>query len=116
LVQGNRNMMNYLVDLQPEKPKEIEIPPDGTSLDLLRAVYRNPTLHLQTRLRAAIAALPFEFPKLAVTAQVTEQGFAEILDKRLAKINNQKITNGNSPEIEVKPPMPRLADRRYRRM
>jgi hypothetical protein len=112
-------MVNGFPELvyQPRKEdQQISLGPDGTSLDLLRAVYRSPTLHLQIRLRAAIAALPFEFPKLAVTAQVTEQSFAEILDKRLAKINNQKIINGNPPEIEVKAPMPRLADRKYRRM
>jgi hypothetical protein len=47
-------MMNYLVDLQPEKPREIELPANGTSLDFLRMVYRNPTLALPVRMRAAI--------------------------------------------------------------
>jgi hypothetical protein len=108
-------MMNYLVDLQPEKAKEIEIPPNSNSLDLLRAVYRNP---LPVRMRAAIAALPFELPKLAVTAVINEQNFAEVLERRLKRIAELEATpiNASKPEIEIKSPMPRLADRRYRRV
>jgi hypothetical protein len=87
--------------------------------DFLKAVYMNADLPLSLRMRAAIELMPFVHPKLAVTAVVNEQNFAEVLDrrlKRLAEINNQKTINGNPHEIEVKPPMPRLADRRYRRV
>jgi len=107
-------MRNYLVD---EQRKEIEIPPNGNSLDLLRAVYRNAGLPLVTRMRAAMACLPHEAPKLAVTAVVSEQNFAELLDRRLKRIAELEAApiNASKPEIEVKPPMPRLADRRYRR-
>ena len=47
-----------------------------TALGLLQACYRNPTLNLTTRMRAAMAAIPFETPKLAVTAQVSENDIA----------------------------------------
>jgi hypothetical protein len=114
-------MMNYLVDLQPqEKPKEIELPPNGMSLDLLRMVYRSPSVPLSTRIRCAVAALPHEFPRLQVTAQVTDQNFASILDARIA--NMERINNGQTieakpvPQIEPKPVKPRVADRRYRRI
>jgi hypothetical protein len=111
-------MMNYLVDLQPERHKD-ELPANGTSLDLLRAVYRNPSLALPVRMRAAIAALPFELPKLAVTAVINEQSFAEVLERRLQ--NMERISNGNAKmieakQVETKTPMPRLGDRRYRRV
>jgi hypothetical protein len=47
-------------------------------------------------MRAAIAALPFELPKLAVTAVVTEQNFAEVLDQRLKRMAELEAGNGQS--------------------
>jgi hypothetical protein len=85
---------------------------------LLKAVYQNPGVPLPVRMRAAIACLPFEVPKLAVTAIVSEQNFAEVLERRLRRIAELEAAtpiNVSKPEIEVKPSMPRLADRRYRR-
>jgi uncharacterized metal-binding protein YceD (DUF177 family) len=97
----------------------IDLPANGTSLDLLRIIYRSPVLPLPVRMRAAIAALPHEHPRLQVVAQINEQGFAELLDRRLqrlAALENGKLIEGPKPEIDARPPMPRVADRRYRRM
>src|SRR5262249_9254341 len=102
---------------EDRKPQEIEIPADGISLDLLRVVYRNKQLPLATRMRAAIAALPFEVPKLAVTAVVSEQDFATLLDRRLKRIEETKARAIEAtPPLEVKPALPGLSDRRYRRI
>jgi hypothetical protein len=56
-----------------------------TSLDLLRAVYRSPAVPLSVRLRAAIAALPHEHPKLAVTANLNGETFADALERAIAR-------------------------------
>ena len=103
------------------KPLEVEIPPDGISLDLLRAIYRSNQLPLTTRMRAAIAALPFESPKLAVTAVVSEQDFATVLDRRLKRIEEMKanaieatpVIDGEKADVRLPPVVP---DRRFRRM
>jgi hypothetical protein len=105
---------------------ELEFPANGMSIDLLRAVYRNPSIPLPVRMRAAIAALPHETPKLAVMGLVNEQSFAEILDRRLKRM--AELENGNpqpqpqtrmieaQPQADVRPPLATTNDRRFRRM
>jgi len=92
-----------------------------TALQLLQNVYRNPTVGMTTRMRAAMACLPFEAPKLAVTAVVSEQDFAIVLDRRLKRIDEMK-TNAieatpviDGEKVDVRLP-PRLLDRRFRRI
>jgi len=106
-------MFSDLFEEKAESPTEMG--PNGMSLDLLRAVYRNSAIPLSTRIRCAVAALPHEFPRLQVTAQVTDQDFASMLDERIK--NFERIQNGGTieakpvPRIEVKPPEPRLLRR-----
>ena len=52
----------------------IELAPGEISLDLLRRVYRSTQQPMSSRMRAAIEALPFEVPKLGVTANVMVDG------------------------------------------
>jgi hypothetical protein len=63
----------------------IEIAANATSLELLQHVYRNPSLPLSTRMRAAATALPFEFPKLAVTASFDGKDFADRLENAFSR-------------------------------
>jgi hypothetical protein len=70
----------------------------------------------------AIACLPHVTPKLAVMGMVSEQSFAELLDRRLRHMA-QLEANGNSPQqieqpetIETTRPMARTTDRRFCRM
>ena len=72
-------------------------------------------------MRAAIAALPHEVPKLAVTAVMADNDFATLLDRRLKRIEAMKAN-----AIEAKPIIdgekvdarlsPRLPDRRFQRI
>jgi hypothetical protein len=90
---------------------------------LLKAVYQNPEVPLSVRMRAAMACLPFETPKLAVTAQITEQDFATLLDRRLKRLAEMKLIEANGANVidakhqpvETKPPLARTPDRRFRR-
>jgi hypothetical protein len=125
-------MVNGFPELVYEDRKEdqLNLGPNGLSIDLLRAVYRNPSIPLPVRIRCAVAALPHEVPRLAVTAMVSEQSFAELLDKRLKRMA-QLEANGNRPQqiektinqpqtqpqiIETPKPLSRTTDRRFRRM
>src|SRR5262252_10580807 len=104
---------------EDKKPEEIEIPPNGISLDLLQAVYRNSSLPLSTRMRAAGLALPHEVPRLAVTAQVSDQGIAELLDRRLKRIEEMNLVEAKlsaGGQTDAKRPFPRLPDSRFRRI
>lgn len=71
----------------PEEETEAE--PFGvdvlSSLELLQAIYRNPAQPVARRMRAAIAALPFESPKLAVVAQVRGGGIGDQLEAAIKR-------------------------------
>lgn len=72
--------------LEDEAPERLEA---SSSLDLLRAIYSDPGQPLHRRMRAAIAALPFENPKLAVVASVgPDAGFASRLEQAIERSRN----------------------------
>ena len=87
---------------------------------LLKAVYQCPEVPLSVRMRAAMACLPFETSKLAVTAQITEQDFATLLDRRLKRLEEMKanaieatsLIDGEKVDVRLPPVVP---DRRFRR-
>ena len=117
-------MFSNLFDADGKKAEPLDLGPEAISLDFLRAVYRDPTQQLTTRMRAAMACLPFESPKLAVTAVVTENDIATLLDKRIAKLQEMKRAktidakpiikeNAGNADARMPPPIP---DRRFRRI
>jgi hypothetical protein len=67
-------------------------------------------------MRAAIEVLPFTHSKLAVTAQVSENNFAELLDRRLQRMEQTRLIEHQPPAVEIKPPLARTADKRFRRL
>jgi hypothetical protein len=119
-----------LIDLNSipqEKPRESDIdqvlealPYDHTALQLGQALYRCRSLSWRERWHIGKHILQFESPKLGVTAMVNEQDFAAILDrrlKRMAQMDQQPPSQGPQTQmIETPRPLPRLNDRRYRRI
>jgi hypothetical protein len=96
--------MNGFPELVYEARKEdqLNLGPNAMSIDLLRAVYRNPSIPLPIRIRCAVAALPHEVPRLAVTALVNEQSFAELLErrlKRMAQMDQQPPSQGPQTQM-----------------
>src|SRR6516164_4072168 len=122
-------MFSNLFEDRKHQPENIEIGPNDISIDLLRAVYRANHLPLHTRMRAAMAALKHEVPALMATAIVNENSFAELLDRRIARMQEikNKTINGNEviaePTIDPPPtptptlpaPLTRLYSPRFRR-
>jgi len=130
MVETVRSVMDRL---EARRQEEIEIPPDGLSLELLRAVYRANHLPLVTRIRAAAMCLKHEFPSLGVSINVNEtEDFAQRLDRAIYRANLAKaiehqptngsdVSNGQSEVIgtELKPieraPLSRIYSNRFRR-
>jgi len=79
--------LDAILDRIEEKQKvegQILLSTNGTSLDFLQAIYRDPNQPIQRRMRAASAALPFEHAKLGAVALVTPGGdFADRLTRAL---------------------------------
>jgi hypothetical protein len=57
------NNVNAVLD-QIEAQQAIELAPNATSLTLLQKIYHSSAIPLMTRMRAAIAAIPFEHRSL----------------------------------------------------
>jgi hypothetical protein len=90
---------------------------------LLKAVYQCTEVPSAVRMRAAMACLPFEVPKLIATAQINEKSFAELLDRRIERLkqrqNEMKLIEAQpieqpEPQPEPKPkPTPAPLNRLY---
>ena len=88
-----------------DKPEQIDLSPGETSLSFLQKIYRSPAQPMSRRLRAAMAALPHEHPKLGAIATLSINGddFASRLDRaieRSSMVNAIDVTptrNGRPP-------------------
>jgi hypothetical protein len=63
----------------------------GNAHDLLVATYQGRYRPTPMQLRAAAIAIAYESPKLAVTAYIAEDDFAERLERALARSHNRGL-------------------------
>jgi hypothetical protein len=70
--------------VEPEEGNGESGPEPASALDYVQDVYRGRRAADPWRMRAAMAALPFESPKLAVSAIMSNENFAAMLDKAIA--------------------------------
>jgi hypothetical protein len=118
-------MLSPLEELRSyhDEPEGAEVPANVNALEMLQAIYRSPKLPLMTRMRAAAMALPFESPKLMATATVDlGQDFAARLERAILRSHGPKVIEAKAAEPKpvldpppVKPHLPTVPDRRYRR-
>ena len=110
-------MVNGFPELvyRDSKEDQLNLEPNALSIDLLRAVYRSPDLPLHVRMRAAGLAIPYECARLGITYNATESDFAALLDARIKRHQEAKLIE-HQPQVETKPQLPRVPDRRFRRI
>jgi len=82
---------------------ELEVESEATSLDFLQAIYRSSGQPMPTRMRAAIAALPFEHPKRAIVENVFS--FASQLEAASRRVGKSNVIDAkaNHSLIETDP-------------
>jgi citrate lyase gamma subunit len=101
------------------------VDPDLDALKYLQMVYQGQIQAEGPRMRAAIAALPFEVPRLSLNANVESKDFAERLEKAIARsgvrltieapqVHARKVIEAPQP-TDVSGPMPGT-DRKMRRL
>jgi len=84
------------------------------ALTFLRSIYSDPSEAKSVRMRAAIEALPFETPKLAVTASLNGEAFADQMDKAFRR--SAKVIEAEPIALpEPMRPKTMVPDRRFRR-
>ena len=99
---GSRYRFKPLLDRPAVEVME-DVAPDiaaNDSLALLQAIYRSPDQPANRRMRAAIAALPFEHPKLSVSTMIGPKDFAAQLE----------AARQRSGKVAVIRQLPQLAD------
>jgi hypothetical protein len=87
-----------------EMVDEITLPPDATSLHFMQAVYRDSRQPMPRRMRAAVAALPFEHPKLAVTVDASRAFAAQM--EELSRLRGKSNVIDAKANVAIAPGEP----------
>ena len=86
---------------EPEEPP-VQSEPEVDALGYLQSVYRGRRLAEGPRMRAAIACLPFERPRLTLNARVS--GFGRHLERAIAGSGKQVVIDAKSNSVGAAKP------------
>jgi hypothetical protein len=93
---------------------EIPSPPEFDALGYLQAVYQGKIIAESQRMKAAIEALPFEKPKLSMTATIDGRKFAQEMKEIARRRGRSNVLDAKadySNVIDASPqPVPQLDD------
>jgi hypothetical protein len=78
------------LDKLEQVTRQVVVPPVGSALEFFQAVYRDPNQPTSARMRAAAAAIQFESPKLAVTANI-QTDLGDALERALERSCNPRL-------------------------
>ena len=88
----------YEEDDEEQEWPVVQVLTPANALEYLQSIYRNPSEPDGRRMRAAMAALPFETPKLAVVTNLSNENFAAMLDKAIARTRVPQIELRAEPD------------------
>jgi hypothetical protein len=88
------NVLEVLDKIEAQRASRDAGDEPRNALDYLQDVYRGRRQAEPWRMRAAIAALQFESPKLSATAVLTSEDFADRLERAIAR-------SGMAPKVSA---------------
>src|ERR1700688_1972461 len=77
--------MSDFPEMEYKASDELGVGEPASALDYVQDVYKGRRSADPWRMRAAMAALPFETPKLAVTTNISNENFSAMLDRAIAR-------------------------------
>jgi len=91
---GLRELMR--IEVEEREPERVN------SLEYLQRIYRDPTQPTSVRMRAAIEALAFEYPKLSAVGvgYFTNDTFAERLERALVRSERARLIKARAVEAD----------------
>jgi hypothetical protein len=97
------------LDRQPDLPEHQRIEEARTMSDTVKhllgigvATTQGALVPLSVRIRASIAALPFEHPKLQVTANINAQNFADEIEAAMIRSGKPLTIGGTCPKLPAR--------------
>ena len=105
----------------------LEVPADANPVDFLMALFRDRTQPMTRRLRAAIECAPYVHSTFRATAIIQGGDFASRLERAVSRSKGNAVkvieakpsSEGEGSKlasiVEVRAPLPRAAEKRYRR-